>query len=63
MYTPATHIEIISPTELKNNDIELIIIMAGSYCDEIKRKIKEEHNKIDILLYKENKIYEEKISK
>lgn len=34
-YTPATHIPIISPNEIKNAKIGSILIMAGSYTSEI----------------------------
>lgn len=62
LYTPSTHIKVVSPSELKNSDIELIIVMAGSYCEEIKQILIKQYKKIDILIYKDNKIYEERIN-
>lgn len=38
-FTPATHIPIVSPDTLKNEPVEAIIIMAGSYSNEIKKII------------------------
>ncbi len=35
--TPATHIPIVAPDALKNNPVGAIIIMAGSYSNEIKK--------------------------
>ena len=33
--TPASHIPIVDPSVLKNGEIGAVIIMAGSYSDEI----------------------------
>jgi 2-polyprenyl-3-methyl-5-hydroxy-6-metoxy-1,4-benzoquinol methylase len=41
-YTPATHIPILSPEELKINPVQAIIIMAASYSDEVARIIRKE---------------------
>lgn len=40
LYTPATHIPIVSPMRLDTNPVDAVIIMAGSYSDEIYRIIK-----------------------
>lgn len=38
-YSPASHLEIVSPRFLKDSDIECIIIMAPGYSDEIFKQI------------------------
>jgi len=40
-FTPATHIPIVSPDELDKGELEVVIIMAASYSDEVHRTIKE----------------------
>lgn len=44
-YTPATHIPIVNPEELKLNPVEAVIIMAASYSDEVARIIREKFSK------------------
>ena len=39
-FTPATHIPIVAPESLRSQPVEAIIIMAGSYSDEVKNIIK-----------------------
>lgn len=34
-YTPATHIPIVSPAQLRSNPVEAVIVMAASYSDEV----------------------------
>lgn len=34
-YTPATHIPIVSPDALKSDPVDAVIVMAGSYSDEV----------------------------
>jgi len=46
-FSPATHIPIVSPDVLTNNTVEGIIVMAGSYSDEIVKILK--HLNIDEL--------------
>lgn len=43
-YTPATHVPIVSPEELKVNPVNAVIIMAASYSDEVARIIREKFN-------------------
>ena len=38
-FTPATHIPIVSPEYFKNNHVSSIIVMAGSYSDEVVKII------------------------
>ena len=45
-FTPATHIPIVAPDKLKDGEVEAIIIMAGSYSDEIVRIIREKYPNI-----------------
>lgn len=41
-YTPATHISILPPDNLRSDPVEAVIIMTGSYSDEIKKIIKKD---------------------
>ena len=41
-FTPATHIPIVHPDELRNESIEAVIIMAASYSDEVANIIRNE---------------------
>lgn len=43
-YTPATHIPIVSPDTLCLDPVNAVIIMAGSYSDEVKMIIKKNFN-------------------
>jgi len=40
-YTPATHIPIVPPETLNTDPVDAVIIMAGSYCQEVARIIRE----------------------
>ena len=40
-YTPATHIPIVAPDKLSSDPVGAVIIIAGSYSDEVKKIIKE----------------------
>ncbi|KLO21685.1 class I SAM-dependent methyltransferase [Marinitoga sp. 1155] len=55
-YTPATHIKIVSPNYLRENPVKAIIIMAGSYSNEIKQKLLEEYPEIKIAILEKNKL-------
>lgn len=60
-FSPATHIPIVSPEKLKTDPIDAIILMAGSYNEEIKKIIKEKYdNKIKIAVLKETGLKIEK---
>lgn len=41
-YTPATHIPIVAPNTLQTDPVNAIIVMAGSYSDEIAKTIREQ---------------------
>tara|TARA_R110002020_G_scaffold180139_2_gene374168 strand:- start:899 stop:2020 length:1122 start_codon:yes stop_codon:yes gene_type:complete len=53
-YTPATHIPIVSRAELKKNPVDAIIIIAGSYSDEVKNSLS--HTKINKAIINNNKL-------
>lgn len=56
-FSPATHIPIYSPDILKTEMVKAIIIMAGSYSDEIFNIIKNKYNKnISIAILREDKL-------
>ena len=42
-YTPATHIPIVAPSEMSAKGISVVIIMAGSYSEEISRIMDEKY--------------------
>lgn len=46
-FTPATHIPIVSPSKIKELEIGAVIIMAGSYSDEVQRMIQKNYKQID----------------
>ena len=45
-YTPATHILIVPPSELIKNPVKVIIIIAGSYSDEVARIMRSTYHHI-----------------
>ena len=42
-FTPATHIPIVPPTQLNEDPVQAIIVMAAGYSDEVARIIRERH--------------------
>ncbi|MDP2922783.1 MAG: class I SAM-dependent methyltransferase [Candidatus Omnitrophota bacterium] len=44
-FTPATHIPIVSPDTLTEDPPDAIIVMAGSYCDEVARIIRQKFDR------------------
>lgn len=46
-FTPATHIPIVPSETLNNDPVEAVIIMAGSYSDEISKIVREKYSKIN----------------
>jgi len=44
-YTPATHIPIVSPEKINLDPVEAIIVMSGSYSDEVAKIIREKYGK------------------
>lgn len=44
-YTAATHIPIVSPDTLNSDPVEAVIVMAGSYSDEIARILAQRHDR------------------
>lgn len=54
-YTPATHIPIVSPETLKEDNVEAIIVIAGSYSDEVAKTIREKYNpKINVVILRDS---------
>ena len=43
-FTPATHIPIVSPDKLISDPVDAIIVMAGSYSDEVVKIVRKEYN-------------------
>ena len=48
-YTPATHIPVVRPDVLDAGGIDTVIVMAGSYNEEIVNLIKEKHREIRVV--------------
>jgi len=44
-YTPATHIPIVSPDTLDSDPVDAVIVMAGSYSDEVAMNIRKTFDK------------------
>jgi hypothetical protein len=45
-YTPATHILIVPPSELIKNPVKVVVIIAGSYSDEVARIMRSTYHHI-----------------
>lgn len=53
-YTPVTHLPIVSPDVLKSDPVDGIIVMAGSYSDEVVKIIREKYfHKLPIVVVKD----------
>ena len=44
-YTPATHIPIVSPDALNSDPVDAVIVIAGSYSDEVAKIIRQKFDK------------------
>ena len=53
-YTPATHIPVVGPDKLKEGKIDYVIIMAGSYSDEIAGIIQREYPKVGYAIMRDD---------
>ncbi|KKK97494.1 hypothetical protein LCGC14_2652200, partial [marine sediment metagenome] len=53
-YTPATHIPIVPPSELIDNPVAAVIVMAASYSDEVVRILCESYNGINIAVLRDD---------
>ena len=56
-YSSVTHIPIVSSNELISNPVEAIIIMAGSYSDEIAKIVCEDFNIANISILKGSSLH------
>ncbi len=54
-FTPATHIPIVSPKELKNDPVEAVIIIAASYSNEVVKIMKNLYGQIGHVAVLEDK--------
>lgn len=55
-YTPATHIPIVSPELLKEGNIQVVLIMAGGYSDEINNMVHSRYSGIKTCILAEDGI-------
>jgi len=54
-FTPATHIPIVSPASLKTDPVDVVIVMAASYSDEVVRILQEKFDpNINIAVLKDS---------
>jgi cyclopropane fatty-acyl-phospholipid synthase-like methyltransferase len=53
-FSPATHIPILPPETLNTDPVEAIIIMTGSYSDEVKKIVKEKHPNLNTAILRDN---------
>lgn len=53
-YSPASHIKIVSEEALYNDSVSAVIIMAGSYSNEILTIMRNNHPKINVAILKEH---------
>jgi cyclopropane fatty-acyl-phospholipid synthase-like methyltransferase len=53
-FSPATHIPILSPETLNTNPVDAVIIMTGSYSDEVKKIVKEKYPNIKTSILRDN---------
>ena len=44
-FTPVTHIPIVPPEKLNTEPVDAIMVMAGSYSNEVVKTIREKYNK------------------
>ncbi len=56
-YTPATHIKIVSPEYLRKHPVKSILIIAGSYSDEIAQILNRDFPEIKVYILKQNQVY------
>ena len=59
LYTPATHLKIKSPEELCKYKPEAVIVIAGSYNNEVVEIIKKMGIKADVYKIENNLLYKE----
>ncbi len=52
-YTPATHIPIVAPDRLLNGEVQVVIIMAAGYSQEVKRIMNQKYPGIDKVILTE----------
>ncbi len=53
-FTPATHIRIVSPKTLSKDPVDAVMVIAGSYCDEVAGIIKQEFGRnMDIAILRD----------
>lgn len=57
-YTPATHIPIVAPERLKRGEVDLVIIMAAGYSQEVKQIMEREYSQIESVIMTENGLEE-----
>ena len=49
-YTPATHIPIAAPERLAKNEVQMVIIMAAGYSQEVKQIMEREYPQIESVI-------------
>jgi len=44
-FTPATHIPIVDPENLRSNPVSAVIVIAGSYSDEVSKILRDKYDR------------------
>jgi hypothetical protein len=55
-YSPITHIEVVAPQTLRKEPVDALLIMAGSYSDEIAGIAWEQYGQKNIAIFRDNVI-------
>jgi hypothetical protein len=53
-FSPASHIPILPPDTLISDPVDAVIIMTGSYSDEVKKIVKEKYPNIKTSILRDN---------
>ena len=55
-YTPGSHILVVAPVRLMENPVDAIVVMAGSYSNEVCEIIKSKYKGVEVAVLNENGI-------
>lgn len=58
-YTPGTHIPVVSPGRLHDGDVQMVIIMAAGYSEEVKGIMDRDYPDIEKVIFTENGLKDE----
>lgn len=55
-YTPGTHLRIVAPEMIEQEDVDAVLVMAASYSDEVAAIIEEKYPGVKIAILRENQL-------